>query len=107
MTKDGGKWLMIVGGLLGGTVLSMGVLIASALSDGGAQPIPDAYERALRWDETHPATSRGHAAGGLPAGVGTAGLEHGGAAPVDAAAHAGAALGAVAPRLEAQRPAGG
>ena len=42
------RWIIAIVGLLVGNVIAMGVLVAS--SRGGAQVIPDYYERALQHD---------------------------------------------------------
>ncbi|HEY5934073.1 MAG TPA: FixH family protein [Kofleriaceae bacterium] len=42
------RWIIAIVGLLVGNVIAMGVLVASAR--GGAQVIPDYYERALQHD---------------------------------------------------------
>lgn len=56
MTRDAKKWTLIVGGILGAMFIADGLLITFALSDGGPQPIEKAYDKALDWDKTHPAS---------------------------------------------------
>jgi len=46
------RWIVAIIGLLGGNVIAMTILIVSSGAGGGAQVIPDYYERAAHYDRT-------------------------------------------------------
>lgn len=46
------RWIVAIVGLLGGNIVAMLVLVVSSSAHGGAQVIPDYYERAAHYDRT-------------------------------------------------------
>jgi nitrogen fixation protein FixH len=46
------RWIVAIVGLLGGNVIAMVILMISSGAHGGAQVIPDYYERAAHYDRT-------------------------------------------------------
>ena len=57
------QWVLAIVGLLGGNALAMVLLLVSARSGGGAQVIPNYYERAARFDDTLDQAARNRALG--------------------------------------------
>jgi len=60
------RWVLMIGGLLASTVIANGLLTYAAVSHGGAEPIPHAYDRDERVDPSKVGPSGAVSTGSMP-----------------------------------------
>lgn len=63
MDRDTRKWLSVIVGFLGLMAVANAVLLSSALKGHGNDPVPEAYSRGLKWNQTQEALQNSKALG--------------------------------------------